>query len=201
MRSFPLALLLAASVPVSSCRGHNPGDPFPKIRPADLIVKELTVTGSSVGPAGTTAIDLEIRIANVRPAKGIGTATHKPFKVSIVLRNPHLEVIPPPPPPGKDPLVFMDIAAPLAFGLVGLATMPLEDQPVSDKDLTVKVPLLPGQSHTINRTAYVIVPWDLPNIDSDGNSVPLELTATVDWENAIKERNEKNNSLTIPLGQ
>ena len=69
-------------------------------------------------------------------------ATSKPFKIAVVVENPAYT---PPLPPTGTPQTAFGIVAPLYFGLIGSATVRLENQ-VTDRDLIVSVPIKPGQT-------------------------------------------------------
>lgn len=193
MRSLSLAFALSSTVLFPACMSPDPqpsdsGDEhFIALRPPELIVKELTILDGREGPFGLWAVPLEIMIQNVPPKNKLmlGQTTQDPFEVSIALSNPLL--VPQPPVPGQPPPPPSEaITAPVAFGYYGLATQPWGTQQPADRTLTVRVPVKSGQTIPLKKTAYFDIPWELPVVDAKtSQAVQLELTATVDWTNAI----------------
>ena len=221
-----LAFALAALLPLTSCLGNGGRDPdndgmgggggnFGKLKPPDLVVSELEILESGPGPFGTTAMKLRIRVANLKPNKPFGLPTNKPFRVSVAITNPLL--------PDDEPVpgAMVGIAAPLGFELFG----PPSDLRRTDDsgldpgppdgpylwspptDLLISLPIQPGQYVELVRTAYVHIPWDLPLVDTNATTdpnnpvfVPLQVTATADWTDVIKERDDDNNATTVPYG-
>ena len=202
LRSFTV-VLVAVLVPLS-CAG--PGAPGGGGRPGsggdgprgdvgskapDLVVQTIEVGESSRSFLGSTAVPLKIRIRNKK--KGVEVPTTKPFKVSVVVHNPLLK--PSITPASGD---YADLAAPMGFSLIGFQTMALQGQTLPEKDLTVSVPLNPGESVLLERTIYLTFPWDLPLVNpKTGESVPMRVTVTADWTHVIQEKNESNNSKTV----
>lgn len=185
-----LALVLPACM-----SGSNKGDMDDGgnggFRPPDLVVQSITVGQGTRGVNGIEAVPIRIRVRNKR--KGVDVPTMKPFHVSVVVRNPQLTPMPTPPMGA-----YADLAVPMSFGRIGFETLPLAGQTVPEKDLTVTIPLNPGESVLLQRTIYVSLPWDLPLRDPATNEiVPLQITATADWTNVIQEKNEGNNSKTV----
>jgi len=180
------SLFLVSSVVLvqPSCKGPGGGG----LGPPDLVVPVVAVVESSPAGFGITAVRMKIRVRN----KG-AVPTTKPFHVSVVVRNPQLK-------PESAQLDHAAIAAPLSYSLIGLLTFPLQGQTLPPNDLTVSVPLNPGDSVLLEPTIYVRIPWELPLIDPDtGERVDLEVTATADWTNLIQEKDETNNSRTVPF--
>lgn len=205
----PLALFVILAL-LPSCRGNDFGKPGGgpgggggpgTLKSPDLVIQELEVLGSAPGPLGTTALQLRIRVANLKPMKPWGLPVQKPFQVSVVVTNAAL-------PDENDPVtgepLVRGLAVPVGFGLVGapgdLARVSDMNPPTegpylasAPSDLTITGPIDAGEYVEVVRTAFLRIPW-APGTAS------LRVRATADWTDVILERNESNNTTEIPLG-